>query len=163
VLRTSAEADRNGAVARPGIRVTSGPGEEAVRSNCRPEACATNMRVRELAEWLGATFEGDGEKELTGVAPLESASANEVAFVGNRKAAALAESSAAGCLIVPTEWPSPSYRTVIRAAEPRTAFARAMNRFYPTAELKPGVHPTAVVGADVEMGAMVHVGAHAVI
>src|SRR5437764_106864 len=31
------------------------------------------MRVRELAEWLGATFEGDGERELTGVAQLEAA------------------------------------------------------------------------------------------
>ena len=31
------------------------------------------MRVRELAEWLGATFEGDGEKELSGVAALETA------------------------------------------------------------------------------------------
>jgi hypothetical protein len=30
------------------------------------------MRVRELAEWLGATFEGDGEKDITGVAPLDS-------------------------------------------------------------------------------------------
>ena len=116
------------------------------------------MRVRELAEWLGATFEGDGERELSGVAPLESACAGDVAFVGNRKAAVQAEGSAAGCLIVPAEWPSPSYRTVIRAAEPRTAFARAMNRFYPTAELKPGVHPTAVVGADVELGALVYVG-----
>ena len=46
------------------------------------------MRVRELAEWLGATFEGDGEKELTAVAPLESAGAGDVAFVGTRKAAA---------------------------------------------------------------------------
>ena len=121
------------------------------------------MRVRELAEWLGATFEGDGERELTGVAPMETAGTDEVAFVGNRKAAAMAETSAAGCLIVPMEWPSPSYRTVIRAAEPRTAFARAMNRFYPTAELKPGVHPTAVVGKDVELGAMVYVGPHAVV
>src|SRR5947209_8914443 len=120
------------------------------------------MRVRELAEWLGATFEGDGERELSGVAPIETASASDVAFIGSRKAAAQAEASAAGCLIVPVEWPSPSYRTVIRAVEPRTAFARAMNRFYPTAELKPGVHPTAVVGADVEMAAMVHIGAHAV-
>jgi len=25
------------------------------------------MRVRELAEYLGATYEGDGEKELTGI------------------------------------------------------------------------------------------------
>jgi UDP-3-O-[3-hydroxymyristoyl] glucosamine N-acyltransferase len=121
------------------------------------------MRVRELAEWLGATFEGDGEKELSGVAPLETAGATDVAFVGNRKAAAQAESSAAACLIVPMEWPSPSYRTVIRASEPRTAFARAMNRFYPTAELKPGVHPTAVVGRDVELGAMAYVGPHAVV
>ena len=64
-----------------------------------------------------------------------------------------AEASAAGCLLVPLEWPSPSYRTVIRVPEPRTAFARAMSRFYPTAELKPGMHPTAVVGQDVELGA----------
>jgi UDP-3-O-[3-hydroxymyristoyl] glucosamine N-acyltransferase len=118
------------------------------------------MRVRELAEYLGATYEGDGEIELTGVAPLEAAGASEVAFVGNRKAAVQAESSAAGCLLVPMEWPSPSYRTVIRVSEPRTAFARAMSRFYPTAELKPGVHPTAVIGSGVEMGALVYIGPH---
>ncbi|MGA2271558.1 MAG: UDP-3-O-(3-hydroxymyristoyl)glucosamine N-acyltransferase [Bryobacteraceae bacterium] len=121
------------------------------------------MRVRELAEWLGATFEGDGEKELTGVAPLETAGASDVAFVGSRKAAQQAESSAAGCLIVSLEWPSPAYRTVIRAPEPRTACARAMSRFYPTAELKPGIHPTAVVGKDVEIGALVYIGPHTVV
>jgi UDP-3-O-[3-hydroxymyristoyl] glucosamine N-acyltransferase len=121
------------------------------------------MRVRELAEWLGSTFEGDGEKEVSGVAPLETASDSDVAFVGTRKALAAADTSTAGCLIVPAEWPNPNNRTVIRAAEPRTAFARAMNRFYPTAELKPGVHPTAVIGRDVDMGAMVYVGPHAVI
>ena len=84
-------------------------------------------------------------------------------FVGTRKAAAAAESSAAGCLLVSMEWPSPSYRTVIRVPDPRTAFARVMSRFHPTAELKPGVHPTAVVGKDVEMGALVYVGPHAVV
>ena len=112
------------------------------------------MRVRELAEWLGATFEGDGEKELTGVAPLETAGGSELSFLGSRKALQQADSSAAGCLIVPHEYPSPSRRTVIRAPEPRTAFARAMNRFYPTVEIKPGIHPTAVIGKDVEIGAL---------
>jgi UDP-3-O-[3-hydroxymyristoyl] glucosamine N-acyltransferase len=121
------------------------------------------MRVRELAEWLGATFEGDGEKDVTSGAPLETAGEGDVAFIGTRKAAAAADSSSAGCLIVPAEWPNPNNRTVIRAPEPRTAFARAMNRFYPTAELKPGVHPTAIVGKDVEMGAMVYIGPHAVV
>jgi UDP-3-O-[3-hydroxymyristoyl] glucosamine N-acyltransferase len=121
------------------------------------------MRVRELADWLGATFEGDGEKELAGVAPLETAGTADVAFVANRKAAVQAENSAAGCLLVPVEWPSPSYRTVIRVAQPRTAFARALNRFYPTVELKPGIHPTAVIGKDVDIGAMVFIGPNAVI
>jgi UDP-3-O-[3-hydroxymyristoyl] glucosamine N-acyltransferase len=121
------------------------------------------MLVRELAEWLGGTFEGDGEKELTGVAALESAGAGELAFVATRKAAAAADASAAGCLLVPLDWPSPSYRTVIRVQEPRTAFARTMNRFHPTAELKPGIHPTAVIGKDVSLGAMVFVGPHAVV
>ena len=121
------------------------------------------MRVRELAEWLGATFEGDGEAELAGVSPIETAGGGDLSFVGTRKAGEQAGESAAGCLLVPSDWPSPSYRTVIRVANPRTAFARAMSRFYPTAELKPGVHATAVMGKDVEMGALVYVGPHAVV
>ena len=121
------------------------------------------MRVRDLADWLGATFEGDGEKEVTGIAGLEDAGAGDLAFVGNRKAAAQAQSSAAGCLLVPAEWPGPSYRTVIRVPEPRTAFARVMSRFHPTAELKPGIHPTAVMGSQVELGALVHIGPHTTI
>jgi UDP-3-O-[3-hydroxymyristoyl] glucosamine N-acyltransferase len=121
------------------------------------------MRVRELAEWLSATFEGDGEKELTGVAALENAGASDLAFVGTRKAAAAADASAAGCLLVLPDWPNQGYRTVIRVEEPRTAFARAMSRLYPTAEINPGVHPSAVLGKDVTLGAMVFVGPHVAI
>ena len=116
-----------------------------------------------MAEWLGATFEGDGEKEIAGVAPLDSAGAGDLSFVGSRKAVAAAGSSSAGCLLVPEEWPSPSDRTVIRVPEPRTSFARAISRFHPTQELKPGVHPTAVIGSGVEMGTLVQVGPNAVI
>jgi UDP-3-O-[3-hydroxymyristoyl] glucosamine N-acyltransferase len=121
------------------------------------------MRVRELAEWLGATFEGDGEKEISGVAPLETAGGADVSFVANQKAARQAESSAAGCLLVPSDYPSPTFRTVIRVEAPRTAFARVVSRFHPTQELKPGIHPTAVIGAGVELGALVNVGPHVVI
>ena len=60
---------------------------------------------------------------------------------------------------MPVDFPGPAYRTVIRVLEPRTAFARALSRFYPTTELKPGVHPTAVLGMNVEMGALVRGGA----
>jgi UDP-3-O-[3-hydroxymyristoyl] glucosamine N-acyltransferase len=120
------------------------------------------MRVRELAEWLGATFEGDGEKEITGVAPLETAGGSDISFVANQKAVRQSESSAAGCLLVPFDFSS-NYRTVIRVATPRTAFARVLSRFHPTQELKPGIHPTAIIGAAVDLGALANVGPHVVI
>jgi UDP-3-O-[3-hydroxymyristoyl] glucosamine N-acyltransferase len=116
------------------------------------------MRVRELAEWLGAPFEGDGEKQLEGAGSLESAGASDLAFVSNRKAEHQAESSAAGCLVVPMDYDNAASRTVIRAAEPRTAFARGVSHLYPPLELLPGIHPTAVMGPDVEIGSKVAIG-----
>jgi UDP-3-O-[3-hydroxymyristoyl] glucosamine N-acyltransferase len=118
------------------------------------------MCVRELAEFLGATFEGDGEKELKGVAPLETATRNDLSFVSNNKAARFAEASAAGCLIVPTDYPNAGGQTVIRAEAVRTAFARAARQFYPPPKFAPGIHPTAVIGAGVEIGEAASIGPH---
>jgi UDP-3-O-[3-hydroxymyristoyl] glucosamine N-acyltransferase len=117
------------------------------------------MRVRELAEWLGATFEGDGEKELSGVRPLESAGATDLSFVSSIKFVEQAEVSAAGCLIVPLVFPAG--RTVIRAGVPRTAFARAVSRLIPPVPHRPGVHPTASVSPEAEIGDGVEIGPHA--
>ncbi|MCC6860945.1 MAG: UDP-3-O-(3-hydroxymyristoyl)glucosamine N-acyltransferase [Bryobacterales bacterium] len=119
------------------------------------------MRVRELAERLQATFEGNGEKDLTGVAPLESAGSAELAFVSSRKAAREAGQSAAGCLVVPPDYPNDANRTVIRAASPRGAFARAVSLLHPFSPPEPGIHPTAVLEAGVTLGRNVSVGPHA--
>jgi len=122
------------------------------------------LRVRELAACLGATFEGDGEKEVLRAAALDAAGADDLAFVGNRKAAAQAQSSSAGCLIVPPDLPNPAGRTLIRAADPRVAFAQAITRLHPAPPFEPGIHPTAVIApgailaGDVSIGAHVHIG-----
>jgi len=116
------------------------------------------MRVRELAEWLGAAFEGDGELDLVRVAPLESASAGDLSFIGSRKAAKQAETSAAGCLIVPLDYQNAAGRTVIRATAPRTAFARGVARLHPPAPVMPGIHATAVIAADAQIGEGVAIG-----
>jgi UDP-3-O-[3-hydroxymyristoyl] glucosamine N-acyltransferase len=117
------------------------------------------MRVRELAEWLGAPFEGDGEKELESASSLETAGASHLAFVGSRKAAREAESCAAGCLVVPLDFPNTAARTLIRVGEPRMAFARAVSRLHPAPAVTPGVHPTAVIAASAEIGPGVAIGA----
>jgi UDP-3-O-[3-hydroxymyristoyl] glucosamine N-acyltransferase len=118
------------------------------------------MRVRELAEWLGAAFEGDGEVEITGVAPLESAGLSDISFINSRKAARQAEASAAGCLIVPPDFAGRS-GAVIRAAAPRTAFARVIGRLHPPRKAKAGIHPTAVIAGSARIGENVSIGPHA--
>ncbi len=121
------------------------------------------MRVRELAEWLACTYEGDGEKRLTGVAPVESAGSSDLSFVNNPKAFRQAQSSSAGCLIVPPDFDNPGGRTLIRSAEPRAAFARAVARLLPPPPVEPGVHPAAFVSPGAQLGEAVSVGAFACI
>ncbi len=116
------------------------------------------MRVREIAEWLGATFEGNGEKDILGVASLASAGADEIAFAANRKALAAAEASAAGCLLVPGDMRELSGRTTIRVDDPRAAFARVVNRFHPPHRPPSGIHPTVEIGADALIGEDVSIG-----
>src|SRR5829696_8745908 len=102
------------------------------------------MRVRDLAEWLGADFEGDGEIELEGVAPIESAGPGELSFINNRKASLQAADSIAGCLIVPIDFASQGSRAVIRTTSPRAAFARAIGKLHPSEPPAPGIHSAAV-------------------
>jgi UDP-3-O-[3-hydroxymyristoyl] glucosamine N-acyltransferase len=121
------------------------------------------VRVRELAAWLGATYEGDGEREIAGVAPLESAGPADLSFVANRKALAAAEASPAGCLIVPAAYENSGSRTVIRAPEPRTAFARSVERLHPRSTIDPGIHPTASIAAGASIHPSAYIGPHSAI
>jgi len=118
------------------------------------------MRVKDLAEWLGAGFEGDGEMELTGVAPIESAGPRELSFINNRKASLQAADSTAGCLVVPLDFANPNRRTVIRTASPRAAFARAIGKLYPSEPQPPGIHVTAEMEAGIQVGEGASIGPH---
>jgi UDP-3-O-[3-hydroxymyristoyl] glucosamine N-acyltransferase len=120
------------------------------------------MRVRELAERLGLTFEGDGEKEIRAAAELERAGAEEVSFVAAPKYFKAADASSAGCLIATAEYPGVG-RTLIRAGEARMAFAKALTLLYPAKIEGPDIHPTAVIGEGTTIGAGTRVGAGAVI
>lgn len=120
------------------------------------------MLVREVAEMLGAQWEGDGELEIRRVAGVETAGPDELSFVANRKALKDAQSSAAGALIVPLDYVNEG-QTVIRVAEPRTAAAQVIQRLRPKRERTPGVHPTAILGPAVTLGVGVSVGPYVTI
>jgi len=117
------------------------------------------VRVRELAGFLGCSWEGDGDCELSNVAPLENAFSSDLSFVsraGSRTA--IWNQSSAGCFIVPLDLPNPDQRTVIRAQNPRNTIARAIRQIRPTTQLLPGVHSTAVLGPGTVIPPGVYVG-----
>jgi UDP-3-O-[3-hydroxymyristoyl] glucosamine N-acyltransferase len=126
------------------------------------------VKVKELAAWLEAPWEGDGNLELRRVAAVGDAGPDELSFVSRANAAKLAEASSAGCLIVPENFPSEeapgeNRRTIIRVRDPRQAAARAITKLHPRVEAPSGIHSTAVLGPGAIAGPGCTIGPHAVL
>jgi UDP-3-O-[3-hydroxymyristoyl] glucosamine N-acyltransferase len=114
--------------------------------------------VSEIAQRLAAAWEGL-DAEIGGAAALEQAGPHDLSFVGSAKMAAAARQSAAGCLVVSHAFLD--RRTVIRAANPRAAFARAVALLYPAPAFAAGIHPLAAVAPSAAVHSGAHIGPHA--
>ena len=121
------------------------------------------MRVKELAAWLGAAWEGDGDLEIRRVAALEDAGPEDLSFITRGRAAKQAGATRAACLLVPEDHANEEARTLIRARDPRAAVARAISRLHPRLDPQPGIHPSAVIGTDAIIAPSAHVGPMATI
>ncbi|WP_434627245.1 UDP-3-O-(3-hydroxymyristoyl)glucosamine N-acyltransferase [Chromobacterium sp. CV08] len=99
-----------------------------------------------IVEQLGGERRG-GNPAVTRLAPLESAGADEIAFVASAKFRRQMLDSAAGALIVTealaAELPG---RPLIVAADPYLYFARLATLFHPPRAPRAGIHPRAVLG-----------------
>ena len=134
------------------------------------------MTLRELAQALGAELiGGDPSAQVTGTSGLDNAAPGCVAYVENGRRQKQGDSGAALALIAPLDL-EPGDKPLLRVANPRLAYARALGLLAPRTSPAPGVHPTAVIGDGVVFGAKqsgsaecdavaagVSVGAHAVI
>jgi UDP-3-O-[3-hydroxymyristoyl] glucosamine N-acyltransferase len=120
------------------------------------------MTVEQIAQFLGAAWEGDARREITGVAALEDAGPADLSFVEGRRGEKRVAGTQAGCLLARPELDAAG-RTVIRAPVPRNAFARVVRLFHPEQRPPSGVHATAAVSPGVRLGEGVSVGPGAVI
>src|SRR5579864_8078030 len=124
-------------------------------------ARAAPLSLAALSELAGARLHSpaDGDRVLTGVAPLETAGPEDVTFLDNRKDLdALARTRAGAAFIEErlTER-APKGLALLIAREPYKAFALAARAFYPETALAPRrapsavIDPTAAVPADCEI------------
>ena len=106
------------------------------------------------------------DPQLHSAASLEKATADQLSFLepGNALVQALA-SSAVGAVLLPDQ------DDLVQQAEsrqlawavckdPRLAFAESLEQLHPSRLPQAGIHPTAVIGDRVELGAGVSIGAH---
>jgi len=95
---------------------------------------------------------------------LEDAGPHQLAFVGAAKLFESALRSKAGCLIALPEFTGAPGQTILESPQPRAHFAEALALLYPAAPVRPGIHPSAIVGegavidATAEIGPFVTVG-----
>ncbi len=121
------------------------------------------LTARDLAKRLNLVLEGDPAAPITGLATPERAHEKDLIFVEGAKQLPRAARSLAICVIVPGDARLVE-KTLLRAANPKLAFARAAAALLPPPRVAaPGVHPTAVVGPRVHTGKDVAIGPYAVI
>ena len=120
------------------------------------------MKLQAIASALEGELCGDGEIEITGVAPLDAAGPGHLTFLANQRYRdQVAASGASAILIAPgEELPD---RPAILVPNPYLAFARALRLFHPAPEFAPGAHPSAVVDETAELGPGASIGALAVV
>lgn len=123
---------------------------------------ARGETVAALAEAAGSMAEGDTARVIRGVAPIEQAGESDVVYAANARAVEQALASAAGCIVLDEQSAAPG-RTVIRARDPKLAFARIAARLHAPPHPPAGIHPTAVVDPAARLAGGVSVGAYAII
>ncbi len=115
------------------------------------------MKLRELAERLQCTFTGNGETEIRGVGPIETAGPGELTFLSNPRYKRRAKESRAAAIVVAKdegELPAPT----VRSGNPYHTFARAVELFHDAPPFPSGVHPTAVVSPKARIGRDASIG-----
>ncbi|MEJ2010089.1 MAG: UDP-3-O-(3-hydroxymyristoyl)glucosamine N-acyltransferase, partial [Acidobacteriota bacterium] len=120
------------------------------------------MKVTEIAYLVGGQTDGDGEREILGIAALETATEQDLSFADSELALKRAADSRAGCVLV-QQGVTVAGRTTVAVQNPRLALIRVADVLHPPRVAPPGIHPTAVIAPDARLGPDVSVGPYVVI
>ncbi len=123
----------------------------------------TEHTLETIAKHLRGQVIGDGAVLIHGVNSLEAARKGELVFAQDARHLSQALLSPASAVIVPLGVDQLGGKPGISVANPKLAFALALDLFYPTLTKPSGTHPTAVLGSNVKLGEHVTIGPHATI
>jgi len=120
------------------------------------------LRLGSIVEALGGTLHGDPDLQILGLAPLESATPQQLSFLSNPKYQQQLADSNAACVIVAPQLQSQALArgSCIVAEQPYLYFARVTQlwRKQHQAESGPRIHPTAVIDPAAHVDPQARIG-----
>jgi UDP-3-O-[3-hydroxymyristoyl] glucosamine N-acyltransferase len=120
--------------------------------------------AKELADYLGCALQGDGAALVSGIASPGSARSEDLIYVDSARHLDQAAASAARTVVIAQGLVlAGTGKVLLRAADPKLAFARAAAWLLPAAPIATGIHPTAIIAPTASLAANVAVGPYAVI
>jgi len=123
---------------------------------------SARVRLGDLASQLGLKLEGDPDLEVTGVATLDAAGADDLVFVRAPNFAAKLAASPARAVVAP-DGLDVGARSALRSSDPSRDFYRAARILVPEPQVAPGIHSSAVVAPDAVIDPTAAVGAACVV
>ena len=121
------------------------------------------MRLAEVAAHVGGDLSGDGEILIKGVAGIKEAGSGEITFLGDSRYEEWLAKTTASAVIVPRDHPY-NGRACVRVDDPHLAFYALASLFHRASRpIPPGIHPSALLGADVRMGAEISIGPNVIV
>ena len=123
-----------------------------------------SFTLQELAKLSGGELVGDSKLKITGAASLAEATSGEISFFANRKYIGLLRKTRASAVFVPPDFTEPLDAAQVRVSNPTKAFEQVVLKFAPKPiTFAPGIHPSAILGSNVQLGERVSIQPHAVI
>ncbi len=118
--------------------------------------------ILEIAQLIGGEVDGDDNIEVMGLADIANAKEGMLVFAENDKWLDKAEETSA-CAIVVSKTVKKRNKTLIRTEIPKLAFGMLMRAYESKPNYEPGVHPSAVIGKNVDIAEGVSIQPYVVI
>lgn len=123
-----------------------------------PAGSHAGFTLGELAVRFGLVLRGDPGLRVSHVAILQNADLGAVSFLANPKYRKFLSTTRATAVVVTASDALACPSAVLIDANPYLAYARIATVLYPLAPLRPGVHPSAVIGERAKLAASAAIG-----
>ena len=122
-----------------------------------------NIKLGQLAEFLGATLRGDPETKITGLATLQEAGPAQLSFLANPQYRKYLAGSQAAALLLKEADVEGFAGNALVVPDPYLAYARISHLFDPKPKATAGIHPSAVIAPDAVVDPAASIGPFVVI